>query len=378
MAIGRRNKLKVPAAISVRWTPERLAAEQATDPECLALKEYLSDNKIPTDSVLQSRISMIADHCQIIDDILYKVDIVRQRPFLRLLTPTSLRHDALHSAHEESGHPGRDRTKANLARTHSWRGMFTDADNWVKACIQCQQAKGAPKADSLPMQLRVPQDIHEVHYIDYVDGLPKTPDGNQHMLTVLDEFTKYLWAFPVVEANAKSAAQAYFEGVVCPHQAAKRLVMDNGAAFTGTLMKELAQLIKTQRVFTSAYHPQSNLVERAHRTLKETLRTLCTHQDLQKTWDRVLPIAVAAYNKSVHESTDESPYFLMHGRDPSSLFDLSIGQTQAAPTSLHQYTRDLTHRVAVARDWASATLKRVRTMKVASKCQSTRFRTLGR
>jgi len=358
------DALNTPAAFQPIWSTEQLAAAQAADPEINPVIRYLVDHELPDDDKERKRIMTFGDICQMVDGVLYRIDRVKQRHVIRLLTPTSLRAEALHSAHDESGHPGRDRTKTNLARSQSWLGMFSDVDKWVSACKECQQSKGTPNVQS-PMQLRVPKDIHETHYIDYVDGLPKTPSGYEHMLTVMDGFTKYLWAFPVVEANAKAAAKAYYEGVVCPHQAAKRMVMDNGQAFTSVLMKEMAQLVGSQRVFTSAYHPQSNMVERAHKTLKDSLRAMCTHPDIQKRWDQLLPTAVAAYNKSVHVSTGETPYFLMHGRDPLSAFELAIGQERTAPSSMSDYMRELIQGVAVARMMAADTLQQVRSAMIA-------------
>ena len=123
-------------------------------------------------------------------------------------------------------------------------------------------------------------------------------------------------------------------------------------------------MVNSQRVFTLAYHPQSNMVERAHKTLKQSLRALCTHPDIQKKWDRMLPIAVSAYNKAVHASTGETPYYLMHGRDPISLFELSIGQLKSVPANMDQYIRDLAQQVAIGHQFAKDTLTDVRTSRI--------------
>ncbi|GFT20023.1 retrovirus-related Pol polyprotein from transposon 412 [Trichonephila clavipes] len=52
---------------------------------------------------------------------------------------------------------------------------------------------------------------------------------------------------------------------------------------------------------SSVYHPQSNPVERFHRTLKRLLRVLCL--DAGSEWDKHLPSILLALRTVSHEST---------------------------------------------------------------------------
>ena len=76
--------------------------------------------------------------------------------------------------------------------------------------------------------------------------------------------------------------------------------------------------IKRQR--TTAYHPQSNgLLERAHSTLKNMLRTLVIKI---KDWERVLPSALLAMRTAI-SNIDVSPSLLLYGEQisvPSTFF----------------------------------------------------------
>ena len=48
--------------------------------------------------------------------------------------------------------------------------------------------------------------------------------------------------------------------------------------------------------------------------LKASIRRLC--QEDKEAWDQVLPQILFAYRCCPHTSTGESPYTLVHGRDP--------------------------------------------------------------
>ena len=78
-------------------------------------------------------------------------------------------------------------------------------------------------------------------------------------------------------------------------------------------------MVKTTNLFlqwisTTAYHPQTDgLVKRFNRTLMGNLAKKVRQNGSD--WDLHLPYVLFAYKVSTQESTQESPFFLLHGRD---------------------------------------------------------------
>ncbi|GFS79209.1 retrovirus-related Pol polyprotein from transposon 17.6 [Trichonephila clavipes] len=68
---------------------------------------------------------------------------------------------------------------------------------------------------------------------------------------------------------------------------------------------------------SSVYHPQSNPVERFHRTLKRLLRVLCL--DAGSEWDKHLPSILLALRTVSHESTGYTPSELVYGKNLRTL-----------------------------------------------------------
>ncbi|GFV13552.1 retrovirus-related Pol polyprotein from transposon 17.6 [Trichonephila clavipes] len=64
---------------------------------------------------------------------------------------------------------------------------------------------------------------------------------------------------------------------------------------------------------SSVYHPQSNPVERFHRTLKRLLRVLCL--DAGSEWDKHLPSILLALRTVSHESIGYTPSELVYGKN---------------------------------------------------------------
>ena len=70
-----------------------------------------------------------------------------------------------------------------------------------------------------------------------------------------------------------------------------------------------------KKLNTTAYHPQTDgLAEHFNRTLTDMLAKKVEQSG--KDWDTHLPFMLFVYRASLQESTKESPFYLLYGRDP--------------------------------------------------------------
>ena len=110
-------------------------------------------------------------------------------------------------------------------------------------------------------------------------------------------------------------AHLLVENIISRHGVLKELLSDRGAAFLSKLLHEVYRLMGIHKVSTTAYHPQTDrLVERFHRTLTAMLSKTTAPGGLD--WDDRIPYVLFAYRCIVQESTGESPFFTLYGRDP--------------------------------------------------------------
>ena len=76
-------------------------------------------------------------------------------------------------------------------------------------------------------------------------------------------------------------------------------------------MKKICKITNTKKTLTTAYHPETDgLVERFNGTVTSMLSIYVS--GIQRDWDNFLPYLMFAYRTSIHESTQENPFFLMH------------------------------------------------------------------
>lgn len=123
--------------------------------------------------------------------------------------------------------------------------------------------------------------------------------------------TKFLIAIPTVDCSAVTTAECLIEHIFLKYNFPSRLISDNASNFNSEVTRELNNLFKIRKIFTTPYHPQSNIVERSHRTLNAYLRAFTAKN--RDTWHLMLKYATFAYNNSVHSTTCFTHHELAHG-----------------------------------------------------------------
>jgi len=92
------------------------------------------------------------------------------------------------------------------------------------------------------------------------------------MVTMLDHFTKYAFAFPIRPHDAVTIAKHLVELVFLVYSVPLQLLSDRGAEFECSLMTEVCRLLEIDKIRTTSYKPSTNgALERVHRTLNTML-----------------------------------------------------------------------------------------------------------
>lgn len=108
----------------------------------------------------------------------------------------------------------------------------------------------------------------------------------------------------------------------------------------GKVVKEVCKIMNTSQVHTTAYHPQTDgLVERFNATLATMLSMYVSSH--QRDWDEFIPYVLFAYRTSIQETTQETPFYLMYGRDARLPIDVALTQPTVRYTSTDDYRVDL-------------------------------------
>ena len=205
-----------------------------------------------------------------------------------------------------AGHRGINSTYQRIRRFYKWFNMRADIAAYVKSCDLCQRIKG-PNAVNMRMQIISPAEYpFQKVYLDVVGPLEITFSGNKYILTVLDDLSRYMNAYPIPNQEAATICEVFVKQILNHHKTPQIVLTDQGSNFTSEAFCNLLKLFHIKKITTTPYHPQANGgLERAHRPMVEYLKIFC--RDNPSYWDDLLPYAMYVHNNNVNRSTGISP-----------------------------------------------------------------------
>lgn len=228
------------------------------------------------------------------------------------------------------GHAGITRTLARLHQS-AWQipGEVGEiVRRYIAECEICQRHKpDHPRRAHASSEVRDMPAIfgHRLH----VDLFGPNNRG-EYVVSMTDAATRWPMARVLTDKTAASVAKAIHEDWLCIFGPPKELVTDQGAEFESTLIQELCAANGVDKLRTTPYHPQANgLEERAHRTIKGTMRRIADQLGLEGDWRTLLPLALRALRSARNRTTGSSPARLVLGQDLPLIKDLYDGEVLA-------------------------------------------------
>uniref|UniRef100_A0A914XU13 RNA-directed DNA polymerase n=1 Tax=Panagrolaimus superbus TaxID=310955 RepID=A0A914XU13_9BILA len=297
------------------------------------LKEYgdivnaLRHKKYPSDAEQRKTLENKMKNLVMKNSAIYFFDETESDD-LRLLIPYSLRKKIIMEFHDDTmqgAHLGQFKTLEKMKHRVYWPAMTTDIKEFIKTCEKCQKNKILP-GDNTPEPLhpiKVAEYPMDRVHVDIAGPLVKSTDGMKYILVIIDAFSKYIVAVPMLNQTARTVSLKFIEHVLCIHGSCNQVTTDNGRQFLSTIFKELSNIYHFSHRTTTPYHQSANgQVERQMQTIASMLRgsVSITGED----WTELLPMVIFAYNTSIQKSINQSPYFVVHGREARLPSDVAL------------------------------------------------------
>lgn len=277
---------------------------------------------------LDEKMIRIHENYSLIEGILYRWCEFEGNSHPVIVVPFGLRERIIREFHEDvllGAHLGTIKTLQKIRNRFWWKSLIRDVKRHVNACIKCQQRKTHVK-DNFKEPLNpipVPQAPMERIHIEILGPLPITDEGFKYILTIVDAFSKWLIAIPMLNQTAIIVTRTFIDHFLTKFGSPKFLVSDNGKQFVSKIFEDLAKIYGFKHNRTTTYRPQANgAVERMNRVIADMIFNYCNSKG--DNWAEFLQSVCFAYNTSIHASTEFSPFYVLFLRNPLLPVDLRM------------------------------------------------------
>jgi transposase InsO family protein len=126
--------------------------------------------------------------------------------------------------------------------------------------------------------------------IDTVGPFPKDVYGNEYIVVIIDNFSRYVELYCVPNTEARPAASCLLQWVG-RYGVPSQLGSDNGPQFINAIIAEFLDMIGTEHDHILAYSKEENaLVERANKEVNRHLRAIIYYKGVDAQWSLYLPM----------------------------------------------------------------------------------------
>ena len=233
----------------------------------------------------------------------------------QLVVPPERRFRLLHQGHDLLGHKGFVTVQHHILSRFWWPNVGEDIKWYLKSCSECQARQFTHPR--IPPTVAVPARLFQKVYMDVM----KLPQSSGYSCIVQARCSLSGWPEwrALTSESSQTVAKFFFEEVVCRWGAVPEVVTDNGSSFLGEFRK-LATRFQIHQIRISPYNSKANgIVERRHRDVREALMKTAVSPDK---WMAVAHYVFMAERFTVQKATNYSPYFIVHGVEPTLPFDL--------------------------------------------------------
>ena len=259
-----------------------------------------------------------------------------------IIVPRALKEVVLSGCHDEitAGHFSSRKTLSRIRQNYFWKNMSQDCSLYVHSCVNCSTQKKANLTARAPLiNYQAGNPLDRVH-IDILGPFPISRSGNRYVLMLIDQFTRWLEAFPLPDQAAEQVARVVVDQFIARFGSPLYILSDQGRNFESDLFSSACELLDIVKTRTTPTHPASNgQVERYNTILLALIR--CHIDGASDKWDEAVPLLAGAIRSMQNRHTGMTANMLMLGHEVRRPILLAYSFNELVPHSCpHEYVKE--------------------------------------
>ena len=215
---------------------------------------------------------------------------------------------AEHGHNRTLGHGGLDRTLAKLNEVNEvWPDRTKHVRRYIKMCPCCQKMDAIKRVIHSRAFTVASYGLWETVSIDFIERLQPDEFGNDMIIVMIDDFSRFTELYATKSTCAEGAADALIS-FMGRYSTPSHITTDCGANFTSQLIAGLVTRLGVHHHLTVANSKEQNSIcERQNKEVIRHLKNLVFDARISKRWSKYLPLVQRIINTAKNSSTGLSP-----------------------------------------------------------------------
>lgn len=240
----------------------------------------------------------------------------------QLVIPSTMENEIIKRAHS-NGHFAKKKTLELISKDYYIEKIGKKVEDYIASCIPClltNRKEGKQEGYLNPIE-KGDTPLQTLH-LDHVGPLTETHKQYNHILTVIDAFTKFVWLFPCKSTTTREVLNK-LEILQHTFGSPERFITDRGTAFTSNEFQQYCMKERIELCHITTGVPRGNgQVERVHRTIIPVLTKLCIEKP--GLWYRHVGRVQMALNSTYQRSVNTTPFEMLIGKKMKRQDDIEI------------------------------------------------------
>ena len=281
----------------------------------LAIQEYNCSVEYikGEDNVVADAMSRL---CVLDEEVNDEVEVLALLEEVRL---TREEYKALSQVHNSQvGHWGVENTlkrvKESKVLSQDVEALRAKVKKFIHSCPCCQKMSQLKTPISVhPFTIAATKPMHRL-CVDTIGPLPPDEKGNQHIIVIIDAFTRFTELYATQSTDAESAVDAFHKHFN-RYGAPSEITSDKGSQFVNEAIALFMTSAEVVHRTSIAYSKEENsLVERSNKEVMRHLRAILFEKRINTEWSCYLPDVQRFMNFNVHDSIGVAPASLLYGQ----------------------------------------------------------------
>ena len=245
----------------------------------------------------------------------------------QIILPTQIFPEVLKTLHGATAkYPGVTKMIQEGRAKYYYPGLAKLIKKLVTTCQECIKYKRINTRQTRPKMINPTDFPMGSEYILEIDVLPNLPRsaGYQHIITMIDVFSRYLFAYQTQNMTAQTVGKCIIDVMTRHAYLSTTMISEKGSQFTAEVVQEITKILDIEIRHATTKHAQTiGILEKTHASIKTSLKI--STGERKSMWHKYVQIAVINHNTTSLESIGCEPSTVFHERISYNALDLKLG-----------------------------------------------------